>query len=553
LLGMSGVVLLIACLNLANMLLARGARRSREFAVRLAMGASRWRIVRQLLIEGLTLSLAGGALGLLIAQWSNEALVESLGAMVRAMNFSLAIELRPDAVVLVVTLLFCVAATLIFSLGPALKAARADLVQDLKQQVGEPALAGRWNRFFSARHCLVMAQITLSLVLLVVGGLFLRSARNAAQLHPGFETAGGIVTELDFTMARTDAAAARRATLAVLARVQALPGVRCAALSTLLPYGNIINQRRIMSAAAARAADPKAPKPGFDGIFTAVSPDYFNALGVRLLRGRTFTTVESENQDAPAVAIIDERMAASLFPKENAIGRRIRYTDPPSDGSPAEMEVVGVVTSFRQQVGTTDPTPRLFVPAARGLFRQIFVHVRLATDSPLAVAATIGTLRDALRTLDPTLPVLRIVPFTSVIDGDFGLWALKLGAMMFGAFGAIALLLAVVGVYGVKAYAVARRSREIGIRMALGAMPADVFRLVMTQGALQTAVAISGGTVLALLVGRALSSLLFNVSPADPLVLATAAVVLAAAALLACYVPARRATRINPTEALRAE
>jgi len=553
LLGMAAVVLLIACLNLANMLLARGTTRAREFAIRLAVGASRWRVVRQLLVEGFLLALAGGALGLLIASWSNDLLVRSLSAMFQSMNFALAIELHPDANVLAATLLLCLAATLVFSLGPALRSARTDVVRDLKQQTGEPAAAGRWNRFFSGRHCLIMLQITLSLVLLVVGGLFLRSAANASGVKSGFETAGGVLAEVDFSLAGKDATEARRQSLAILARLQQLPGVRDAALATLVPYGNITNDRRVMAEGTVVSADPKAPRPGFDGIFTAITPDYFKALGVHLLRGRTFTAVEAENRGAPPVAIIDERMAEHLFPKQDPIGRRIRYTIPPNDGAPAEMEVVGVVSSFRHQVGTEAPQERLFVPLALASARDIYIHLRLASDSPEAVTAMLGTVRTTLRGIDPNLPVLRVVPFARIIDGEIGLWVVKLGGVMFGAFGAIALILAVVGVYGVKAYAVARRRREIGIRMALGAMPGDVFALVMRQGVQQTAISAVAGVVLALLVGRALSSLLFNVSPADPLVLAAAVAVLAGATLLACYLPARRATRVNPTEALRSE
>ncbi len=553
LLGMAGIVLLIACLNLANMLLARGSIRTREFAIRLAVGASRWRVVRQLLIEGLLLSLAGGALGVLVAAWSNDLLVRSLTAIFRSMNFAIAIELRPDATVLGVTLLFCIAATLVFSLGPALKSARADVVHDLKQQAGDPAAAGGWNRFFSGRHCLVMLQIALSLVLLIAGGLFLRSAANASGLNPGFDTRGGIVAEIDFTLSNIGAAAARERAQAILERMQALPGVRCAALATLVPYGNIDNERRVMAAGTVVATDPKAPRPGFDGIFTAITPQYFAALGVRLLAGRTFSDVECQNRDAPPVAIIDQRMAESLFPKQEAVVRRIRFTEAPGDGAPAELEVVGVVAGFRHEIGTEALRPRIFVPLAQTSPHDIFVHLRLASATSRAVDAMLGTVRDTLRNIDPNLPVLRVVPFARIVDGSIGLWAVKLGAVVFGVFAAIALLLAVIGVYGVKAYAVARRTREIGIRMALGAMPADVFGLIMRQGLLQTAAAIGAGLVLALLVGRALAAALFNVKPADPLVLATAVAVLAVTTLAACWIPARRAVRVSPTTALRSE
>ncbi len=553
LLGMAAVVLLIACLNLANMLLARGTARRREFAIRLSLGAPRWRVVRQLVVEGLVLALAGGGIGLLIAQWSNDLLAQSLNSLFRAMNFSLAIELRPDATVLGVTLLFCLAATLVFSLGPALKSVRADVVHDLKQQAGEPAMTGRWNRFFSARHCLVMAQISLSLVLLFTGGLFLRGALNAAALDLGFDTAGGIVAEIDYSMTHTGEAAARQKMQTLLARVRELPGVRRAALASLLPYSNITTMHRIMPAETAAVTDPKAPQPGFDGLFSAVTPDFFDAIGVRLLRGRTFTATEAENREAPPVVILDEQMAKSLFPQGEALGRRIRYTRPPVEGAPVEMEVVGVVATHRQQPGTEEPDRRIYVPLAQAYSANVFLNVRLATDDPRAAAATIGTLRRELRAVDPDLPLLRLQPFSRFVDSNLNLWVVKLGAVMFGAFGGIALLLAIVGVYGVKAYAVERRTREIGIRMALGAMPGDVFSLIMKQGVLQTAVAMVAGIGLSLLSGRALANMLFNVSPADPLVLSAAIAILAAAALLACYLPSRRATKVNPMVALRAE
>jgi predicted permease len=340
---------------------------------------------------------------------------------------------------------------------------------------------------------------------------------------------------------------------AVLARVQGLPGVRRAALATLLPYGNIDNTNRVMPAEAAIVTDPKAPQPGFDGLFTAITPDFFEAIGVRMLRGRTFTATEAERRDAPPVVIIDERMAKSLFPKDDALGRRIRYTTPPTDGSPAEMEVVGVVSSHRHHPGRGEADCRIYVPLALGYSPDVFLTVRLAASDPRVVAAGLGPLRRELRAFDPDLPVLRLVPFADLVDGNLNLWVVKLGALLFGTFGSIALLLAIVGVYGVKAYAVARRTREIGIRMALGAMPADVLRLVMRQAVLQTAVAITTGLVLALLVGRVLASALFNVSPADPLVLVTSTAILTAATLLACWLPARRATKVSPTVALRAE
>ncbi len=549
LLGMAGVVLLIACLNLANMSLARGLARSKEIAIRLSLGAPRWRIIRLFLLEGLLLSLCGGALGLLIAQWSNDLLAASLNSAFRAMNFSISIELGPDGRVLVATLLLCVATTLMFCLGPALKSVRGDLVHDLKLQAGEPAAAGRWNRLFSGRHCLVMAQISLSLVLLFTGGLFLRGALNASGLDLGFKPAGCAVAELDFSLAGTPEATARQKMFALLSRLQGLPGVRSAALATRLPYTNVDNTRRLAPAEAAPATGPDAKQSGTEGTFCAMTPGLFDAIGVHLLRGRTFTPAESEDDRAPAVVIVDAKMAELLFPNGDALGRRVR----PTDGSSGEMEIVGIVANHRNNPHVGEITPRLYVPLARGYSPDVFLTVRFASENPKSLGAAMSGLRQALRDFDPDLPVLRLVLFSDIVDGNLDLWMIRSGAVMFGLFGGIALVLSVVGVYGVKAYAVARRTREIGIRMALGAMPTNVFALLMRQGLLQTAVAVSLGSVLSLLLGKALSSHFVSVSPHDPLVLGASIALLAGSALLACYLPARRATRVNPTEALRAE
>jgi predicted permease len=549
-LGMAAIVLLIACLNLANMLLARSASRAKEIAIRLSLGASRWRVVRQLLVEGLTLALCGGMLGLFLGQWSNDLLTGSLNS--RAVHFAFAIELQPDATVLGATFAFCVLATLIFSLGPALKSVRVDLVNDLKQQVGEPAVSGHWNQFFSPRHCLVMAQISLSLVLLFSGGLFFRGALNASGLALGFEPNGCAVAELDYSLTRSPEATVRQKMPEILNRIQAMPGVRSAAFATLLPYSGTVNTRRVAPAESAPTTGTNAQQPGFNGVFSAITADLFDTIGVRLLQGRKFTTVEAEKPKAPSVVIVDTRMAALLFPNGNALGQRIRYTSPPT-GAPAEMEIVGIVYNHRQRPRAGDTEPHLYVPLAQSYNPNTFVTVRFAIDNAKTVAADIAELRKTLRAFDLDLPIIRFTPYTDFIDTNINLWIYKLGAVMFGAFGGIALLLAVVGVYGVKAYSVARRTREIGIRMALGAMPKNVFALIMKQGALQIAFAVCTGIILSLLVGKALSSRLFGVSPGDPLVLCASSAILAASALLACYLPARRATKISPIEALRTE
>ena len=553
LMAMAGAVLLIASLNLANMLLARGTSRSKEIALRLAVGASRWRIVRQLLVEGLLLAICGGVIGLILSVWCNTLLLHSLATLLSNVNFSFIVDLTPNFSVLAVTFLFCLIATMLFSLGPALKATKADLVNDLKQQVGEPARIGRFSRFFAPRHISVMTQIALSLILLFAAGLFFRGALNAAGLNPGFVAAGDLVTEMDFTLVKKDPADARREVFTILQRARELPGVNAVGVGTMLPYGNFTNSRRIMSTKATLSTDPKAPDPGASALYTATTPGYFDAIGVKILRGRDFTQAECENKDGRRIAILDEEMAKKLFPNEDPIGQHVRYTVPPKDGTPNDMEVVGIVGTHRHDVQNDTTLTRLFVPFAQGYSGNVFLHVRLNTQDRHAVVGMSSTMRSALRDIDPDLPIIGMAPWVDLMERSVGLWVVKLGATLFGTFGCIALLLAVVGVYGVKAYAVACRTREIGIRMALGAHRKDVFALIMRQGALQTGLAVAVGLLLSLGAGRVLSQILYGVSPSDPFSLIASSVLLAAAALLACFLPARRATYVNPITALRTE
>ena len=553
LMAMAAAVLLIACLNLANMLLARGTSRSKEIALRLALGASRWRIVKQLLAEGLLLAICGGAVGLVLSVWCNNLLLHSMAALLNNVNFSFIVDLAPNFNVLAVTFLFCLIATVLFSLGPALKATKADLVNDLKQLIGEPSRTGRFSRFFAPRHISVMAQIALSLMLLFAAGLFFRGAIKAAGLNPGFVAAGDLVTEMDFTLVKKEPADARHEVFHIIQRARQLPGVKAVGVGTMLPYGNFTNTRRIMSTRSTLSNDPKAPDPGASALWTATTPGYFESIGVKILRGRDFTDAECENKDGHRIAIIDEEMAKKLFPKDDAIGQHVRYTIPPKDGSPNDMEIVGIVNTHRHDVQNETTLARLFVPFAQGYSGNVFLHVKLTAQDRRSVAGMIPTVRSTFREIDPDLPIIQMSPYVDLLDRSVGLWIVRLGATLFGAFGMIALLLAVVGVYGVKAYAVACRTREIGIRIALGAHRKDVFALIMRQGAMQTALAIGVGLVLSLAAGRVLSKILYQVSPNDPFALITSTILLATAALLACFLPARRATYVNPITALRTE
>src|SRR5205823_2285138 len=307
-----------------------------------------------------------------------------------------------------------------------------------------------------------MAQIALSLMLLFAAGLFFRGALKAARLNPGLIAPGDLITEFDFTLIKKPPADSRRLIFDIVRRARELPGVTASAVGTMLPYSDFTSARRVLRTKDAMPNDPKAPDPSVNSLYTAITPGYCDALGIKLLRGRDFTQEECEKKDARRVAIIDEEMAKKLFPHEDAIGQHIRYTQPPKDGSPGDMEIVGVVSKHLHSVSGDTIIARLFVALAQGYGGQIYMHVRLNTQDRHAVAAMMPTLRQALREFDPDLPLLQMRPYLDLMEKSPNLWIVKLGAMLFGAFGSIALLLAVVGVYGVKAYAVACRTREIG-------------------------------------------------------------------------------------------
>ena len=554
LLGMSGVVLLIGCLNLANMMLARGSARAPEIAVRLALGATRGQIVRQLLTEGIVLAGIGGALGLLLSLWSNSFLQSFFVAEFASFNLTLTARLQPNFIVVAATFVLCLIATLLFSLGPALRAARADLVHDLKGQGGDAAVAGRWNRFFSGRHLMVMGQVALCLVMLFLAGLFVRAAAREGDLGAatGFTTDGVVITELDFSLARTSEPEVMRRAMAAAERLRRLPGVRAAAVTSLVPYNSSITTTRLLPAeAAARSKDTKSPVAGTVGISSSITNGYFDSIGVRILRGRDFTETEARMAGANRVCIVDQAMAEKLFPGEDALGRRVRLAEPAASGAVGDMEIVGIVN--RHAHGMEDmskPAPNVFVPLAQKFHPVLFLTVRSATQDR---TQAIQTYRRELQELDAELPILQMVTFRTFMEKNFTLRMVGLGAMIFGVFGGVALLLASVGVYGVKAYAVERRTREIGIRIALGANRADVFSLIMKQGVQQTLVALGIGLGLALLAGHALASIFVQVKPSDPLSLGLSALILTGATMLACFLPARRATRVSPLSALRTE
>ncbi len=553
--GLAAIVLLIACLNLANMLLARGAARRKEIALRLALGAGRGRVIRQLLVEGLVLALLGGAVGVGLSYWTNSFLLASLRNIFDAMSFSfnLVVDFTPDLFVLAATFALCLLATLLFSLGPALNLTRVDLANDLKQQSGE--FAQRFShRLLAPRHLLVMAQLALSLALVFSAALFFRGGAMAATADPGFTTKGGVVAELDYSLSHLKGADALPRLLRLRDRIAAMPGVASVAANTMVPYINNTDMKRLLRASdpVDPAADPKASQ-GASGVYHVVTNGLFRSIGIPILEGRDFSTAESDLPGSPKTVILDEKLAKKLFPDGNAVGQRVKYLSAAMDGTRPEMEVIGVVRNSRHDVFGNETPAHLYVPLAQAPEASIYFQIRLANESPAATLAFLPVLRRELLAAEPALPLQSLSTFEYVVDRNFGKWVIRAGAALFGAFGGAALLIAVIGVYGVHAYAVSRRTREIGIRMSLGAQPRDVFGLIMGEGARQTAIALGVGVLLSIAAGRMIADILFRVSAFDPIALGGAMLVLALAALFACYIPARRATRVNPMTALRME
>lgn len=544
LMGIAGVVMLIACLNIANMLLARGAARRREIAVRLAVGGSRRRIISQLLTEGLLLAFGGAAAGLLLAYWSTGALAASLAGV---FPLAIAFDAKPDATVMAATTIFAILATLMFGIGPAFKMSRADLVSDLRDQTGNRS-ATLLGRRFSARNVLVVGQISLSLMLLSVGGLFARGALKAATANPGFSYDRQLLAGIDPALAQINEARGRDMRRAALERLRRIPGIEAVGIASSVPLGEFHEDQLVE-----RVGAPAGTQP-ISATYRIVGGDYFRTLNLPMIRGREFTATEEDSDQAPRVAIIDRALADRLFGSADPVGQMIRFAERPNAmtrENTAPMEVVGVAAPIRDDLFDREIRPSIYVQSGRNYRSTTYLHVRVA--SAAGQAAVLDAIRRELRAVDARLPIVQVTTMQSVHDRSVSLWAVRAGGRMFLLFGLLALLLAVVGLYGVKSYVVAQRTREIGIRMALGARPGEVLSMVLREGAALSAVGVALGLPLAALLGRALSSVIFDVKPLDPVVFTLAPAVLALAAFVATLIPARRATRVNPLTALRSD
>jgi predicted permease len=541
--ALSGIVLLIASLNLANMMLARGTSRQKEIAVRLALGASRGRIVRQLLTESLALAIGGAAAGLLLGFWAMDALIASLAATV---PMPMTLRSRPDATVLLATAGFAMISTLFFGLGPALRLSRRELVTDLKD-LGSNMPAG--GRLLGVRNLLVIAQLALSLMLLIAGGLFARAAVVARLGDPGYKYDRLLLASVDPSLAAYDEIRGRATLRTILERVRALPGIEAAGMSSTLPFGEF-REGKPVERVGARAASDLPAQP----TFRIIGADYFRALNLPLVRGREFTQQEEESRTAPGVAIIDEALARHLFGPENPVGHTIRLMPRP-DADDAHLtvplQVVGIAAPVREEIMSRTPEPHIYVPSGR--FYRAAMHVHVRTARPDDDARMLAEVRREIRQVDARLPLVDLTTMAAFHKKGLELWLVEAGGKMFTTLGVLALLLAVVGVYGVKSYVVSQRTREIGIRMALGADPRDVVRLILKDGAKLTAVGLGIGLPLAALISFALTKALYGVMPLDPIVFVSAPLILGLAALLASFVPARRAARVEPLKALRSE
>jgi len=533
LLGAVGLVLLIACANVANLLVARAASRRKEIALRTALGASRGRVVRQLLTESVLIAAAGGALGLLFAFWGLDALVASAPQGVPRLN-----EVGIDARVVAFTAIVSMATGLLFGLAPAVRATRAGLNASLKEAGhGSAPVAGGSGRL------LVAAEVALSLVLLVAAGLLIRSFARLEQVQPGFEPSNLLTFRLSLPASRyTTFQKGDGFFDELFTRVRSNPDVRGVAATNALPFSGQGGSRSFR----VEGRPPLRPNESMEEQLRIVTDGYFGVLNTPVVRGREFD--EHDTLGSRRVAVVNEAFARKLFPDATAIGQRISF----SNDSPVWYEIVGIVGNVKHRGLDATDRPELYVPYRQPLFdswtvRPMYVVVRTGGEPHTAASM----VRREIGRVDRDQPISDVRTMDDRIDTSLA--GRRFNTVLLGLFAALALTLAAVGIYGIVAWSVTERTHEIGVRVALGAQRRDVVAMMMRQGLTMTAIGTAAGVVAALALTRVMAGLLFGVGTADPATFVAIPILLAVVSLAACYIPARRATRVDPMLALRSE
>jgi macrolide transport system ATP-binding/permease protein len=525
--GVAFFVLLIACANVSNLLLARSLIRRHEMTMRLALGAGRRRLIKQLFTEGLLLSLIAAAGGIMVAYWCRNALV--LIAPSRTPGITIDYPGQLDWRVLALSVAVCIGSTMLFALIPAIQASHADLSGALKSEGGSVVGGSGRSRLRSA---LVFVQVALSFVLIAGTGLLLRSLAQMQNSDPGFSTRNVVVSVADLFSAGYKPDRAKIFYEQLLERIRALPGVQSAALARVRPFSY-----SVYSSAPLEIEGYQPPRnEQIAADYNQVSEGYFATIGIPIVAGREFT--RNDDGNAPPVAIVNETMAGKYWPGKDAVGQRLKVKD-------KWMEIVGVAKNANYRTKLEQPTPFFYVPVRQNFFVQNGFLIR--TDQ--SAAAMMNALAREIHALDPNLAPLDAISLQEQVDGMS--YTQRLAAALLAIFGGMALFLAAIGLYGVMSYSVSQSTRELGVRMALGARASDVLRLVISRGLRLTTAGIVIGAVAALMLTRLMSNLLYKVSPRDPVAFGSALIVLTAVALIACFLPARRATRIDPVQALR--
>lgn len=530
LLGAVGCVLLIACANVANLLLARAAGRHKEIAIRTALGATRARIVRQLLTESLLLAIMGGSLGLLLAMWGLDLLVATIPASVPRVA-----EISLDARVLGFTLAVSALTGIIFGLAPALTASKLDLNESLKEGGRGSTEGVRRNR---VRSLLVVSEIALSLVLLIGAGLLLKSFQRLREINPGFNPTNVLTMNLELPESKYAKADQQGAFFQqLLERTRTLPGVESLGVIDPLPLSG--NNKTTTFNIEGRP--PVAPTDQLSSNVRTISSDYFRAMGIPLLKGRALS--ERDNKDAPLVMVVNETLARQFFPNEDPLGKRATVYP-----FKTPCEIVGVVGDVKHRTLEGEPTPEFYISYLQAPQPAMALVARTASGDPTNL---VGAMRNAVGEIDKDQPISDIQTMNQLLSQSIAPG--RFNMLLLGLFAFIALLLAAIGIFGVMSYSVTQRTHEIGIRIALGAQAVDVLRLVVGQGMALALVGVGLGLLGAIAVTRLMASLLYGVSATDPLIFAGISLLLTIVAFVACYVPARRAMKVDPMVALRHE